>query len=338
MTWLYTPPPPPICADSLSALASEGSSSASTSPSADIELFVTSNGKLTRRLRSWRGWSTKPWIERLSGTILPPSTASRGVALWISSLRATPASRFLRPDGGAARLIPATFGPTSDASSIRSAPGLFTSKTCPAISRSGIPSCADSWKRWVSALQRESTQRLKLAGASFANGCSSWPSITAANGQGNDYTRDRGEKGSERLTLEGLAKLWPTTRAGDGVSGLQIKDGKRGLSLITATKLWPVVTARDYRVPASPTAQERAHHWPEKGCLSSLQDLLITLDGWTSCQKSRRLSPLFDEMLMGWPIGWTDCVQPVTGWSRWLRLSRFALSQLVSALTLATAA
>jgi hypothetical protein len=205
--------------------------------------------------------------------------------------------------------------------------------------------------------------------------------VTASSGQGNDYTRDRGKKGSERLTLGGLAKLWPTTRAGDGVSGLQVKDGKRGLSLITATKLWPAVqtdsfrsrggdrkdemglgklaklwpavAARDFRTPNTADSQARrndgssrgqqlpnfaAHEWPAEDCLSSLHDLLTTLPGWACSAKDRRLSPLFAEMLMGWPAGWTDCAQPVTGWSHWLRLSRSSLSHLVSASTLATAA
>lgn len=43
----------------------------------------------------------------------------------------------------------------------------------------------------------------------------------------------------------------------------------------------------------------------------------------------RRLNPLFVEWLMGWPIGWTACEPLGTEWSRWLRLSRSWLSQLV---------
>src|SRR5215470_2302919 len=59
------------------------------------ETFVwsaTSSGKPTRRPLSWRGWTTRPWIARLYGTILRPSTAERGAAWWIASLRASHAN------------------------------------------------------------------------------------------------------------------------------------------------------------------------------------------------------------------------------------------------------
>lgn len=50
-----------------SAPEPEVSTSACTSPTPDIELWVTSSGKPMRRPRSWRGWRTRPWIARLSG-------------------------------------------------------------------------------------------------------------------------------------------------------------------------------------------------------------------------------------------------------------------------------
>jgi hypothetical protein len=36
------------------------------------------------------------------------------------------------------------------------------------------------------------------------------------------------------------------------------------------------------------------------------------------------LNPEFTDWVMGWPPGWTDPLQPVTGWSRWLRQGRGA--------------
>jgi hypothetical protein len=44
---------------------------------------------------------------------------------------------------------------------------------------------------------------------------------------------------------------------------------------------------------------------------------------WTS-------NPAFTDWVMGWPIGWTDCTQPVTEFALWLRRSRGALSELAS--------
>ncbi len=44
----------------------------------------------------------------------------------------------------------------------------------------------------------------------------------------------------------------------------------------------------------------------------------------------RQLNPSFVELLMGWPIGWTDCGRAVTGFAPWLRRMRGALSALIS--------
>lgn len=41
-------------------------------------------------------------------------------------------------------------------------------------------------------------------------------------------------------------------------------------------------------------------------------------------------NPLFRELMMGWPIGWTAVEGRVTGWSAWLRRSRGELSALLS--------
>src|SRR5260221_6882898 len=80
MGWLY-------------AVGSEDWNSDSSLPLEMItEPWVTLSGKPTQRPFSWRGWKTRPWIGRLSGTISDPLTADLGAALWISSLAATRAN------------------------------------------------------------------------------------------------------------------------------------------------------------------------------------------------------------------------------------------------------
>ena len=67
MAWLYLP-------------GSVGLSLDSTSPSPAIDLCVTSSGTPMLRPPLWPGWKTRPWRKLLSGTMLAPSTASRGMA------------------------------------------------------------------------------------------------------------------------------------------------------------------------------------------------------------------------------------------------------------------
>lgn len=86
MTWLFIPYRFVPATEDLNS----DSGSHSEKP---LELCVTSSGNPTRRLLSWRGWKTRGWMKRLSGTTLKPSTASRGVESWIASLRATRVSR-----------------------------------------------------------------------------------------------------------------------------------------------------------------------------------------------------------------------------------------------------
>lgn len=97
MAWLYVPE---------SADSNLESTSQSETPT---EPCVTSSGRPTRRPLSWRGWKTRPWIERLSGTTSRPSMAARGAARWISSLPDSPVSHSAMPESDAAR-------PTSDGS------------------------------------------------------------------------------------------------------------------------------------------------------------------------------------------------------------------------------
>lgn len=42
-------------------------------------------------------------------------------------------------------------------------------------------------------------------------------------------------------------------------------------------------------------------------------------------------NPHFSDLVMGWPIGWTDPARPATGFAAWLRLSRGRLSRLLTA-------
>ena len=74
----------------------------------------------SRHARSWRlAWRKERWIQRLCGRTPTPSTATRGVERWISSLRDIPASHSASPANDSDSRIPATSGPPSFGSSMR---------------------------------------------------------------------------------------------------------------------------------------------------------------------------------------------------------------------------
>lgn len=120
-------------------------------------------------------------------------------------------------------------------------------------------------------------------------------------------------------------------------------NAERGLDpgncrLEDSVALWPTPASRDYRTPNSQDSQDKRNEGSARGqqlnnfvehclCPPLAQPILA---GKKSFPSTRRLNPLFVEWLMQWPIGWTDCERPVTGFTLWLQRSRIALSDLLS--------
>lgn len=57
---------------------------------------------------------------------------------------------------------------------------------------------------------------------------------------------------------------------------------------------------------------------------------LMVLAGSRLSENGLSLNPLFTDWIMGWPIGWTNPEQPVTGFAAWLQRSRTELSKRLS--------
>ncbi len=139
---------------------------------------------------------------------------------------------------------------------------------------------------------------------------------SVSNSQGNEYTRDRGIPGQERLTLTGQAQNWPTPRATDGTKGGPNQAGSKGdLMLPSAAAQWPTPASRDYRTPNSQASQASRNHSGGEQLPNYVEHhfshpVLSTLDGrqlsTTARTLPRRLNPAFVCWLMGWPIWWTN--------------------------------
>lgn len=291
--WLYLPKQ---LMESPSAPELAGSNSVCISQHLATELFVSSSGTHMLRPLSWPGWKTRPWTTLLSGLTCAPLTATRGVAAWISSLRATRASRSALRASGLERLIPGTSGRTSRGSSRRSTPSGSSPKTSSATFTWDSRMSPETLKAWATALQRACFQREKSALATSGADSSSWPTPTTVW-----FKYEHGlAVGAGALKFEAKHQ---TQLGGAAIAWTLFWE------LLHST-LGPELVRMIAICPSSPPAQVTLRPGPTSSC--------ATLG----------LNPRYQEMLMGWPDGWTDSASPVTGFARWLRRSRGALSRL----------
>lgn len=124
-----------------------------------------------------------------------------------------------------------------------------------------------------------------------------WPTPRAK--EDNDYQRDRGQIGKERLTLTGAAKMWPTPH---GFSKDGKSNGPSGNELGNAVNrsLWPTPTAMN------DTGGPALCKWGGSRSREKLKSMT------TPEELNGSLNPEFVEWLMGYPFGWTDLKVLVT--------------------------
>lgn len=300
--WLHSPKTARHSPGCLSALDMPDSTLDCTSPSPDIELFVTSNGKPMPRQLSWRGWLTRPWIKRLYGTILNPSMASLGVTELISSLPVIHASLSASPDCAKVPQTPATCGRTLPESSAKSNPNGSLPKTSKAISIWDVPTSAQTFALWATRQKQACSQRAKLAQATGVAAYSSWPTPTAS---------DSGHFVDLMISANSIQPVKTINLQPASTGQMPLSNAARGwtaMRLILRSIGWKP-TPLD--CPSLPPV--RVTFWHGNGSLTS---------GLIS-------NPRFYELLMGWPIGWTNIEVSVTGFAAWLLRSRGQLSKLI---------
>ncbi len=296
--WLHLP-----CAVLPSAPERPALSSRSTSPSQAIAPSAMSSASPRPSRSSRRASPMAHSTTRRSGTTFAPSTAARGVARWISSLRDTPASLSPTRARCAASRTRGTSGRRSRASSARCGRNGSSSKTCKTTSASALPWSATTYDAWATALTRDCSRRLKSARAIRGEGFWYWPTptrsatacrtdlIIAEKGLFFDASLD--QKGTQESTGR-AAHVW--------------------------TAAWELIAALGWKGPL-----------PQMVSPSSRRLRVSLRLGDGASYSILVYNPRFGEWLMGWPGGWTDTRSPVTGWCRWLRRMRTELSRLGSA-------
>ncbi len=136
----------------------------------------------------------------------------------------------------------------------------------------------------------------------------------AAKGWQTPATDSFRSRGGDRINEQGLdqqARTWPTTQEhnGQGAPGASCKQrGSRRSDLVRDAAQWPTPVRGDHRSGVTGNiAKKNARPLCEVACQSSLQARTTSPRGKNSSASIPRLNPRFVEMLMGFPVGWTDC-------------------------------
>lgn len=213
--WLHVPTE---CCPTVPASADWSSESGSLDQA--LAASATLRGK-SLPPRSWRRvCETGRFTRLLSGLTSPPSTAALGVASWIASLQATPASPTPSPESSSARTTTAGCSITSSASSPKFGLIVSSAKTSLGTRTDNSQPSSRHWRDWVTALRLESSQREKPGPTTSANDSSSWPTLSAESFEPVDTKRMlarrerlKGEKNNGNgfgLTIGQAVAVWPT--------------------------------------------------------------------------------------------------------------------------------
>lgn len=195
MSWLYVPD-------------TEASNSASNSLASALASSVTWRGKPSPAPTWSRRLQRAPWLTLLSGLTCPPSTVSRGVELWISSLLASRVSPSVKPASASGRKTLATFGQLSLALSETCSPGACSSKTCSCEATSNR---SETFEQWASRCRTPSRVPPPSWVRDILGDESSFLPTLAASAYGNNRGGAAGRVGKVRPSLDRLLAT-PTAR------------------------------------------------------------------------------------------------------------------------------
>lgn len=298
IVWLYIPHMRPYPA-SLSAQALGDWNSACMSQNPDIELCVTSSGTCSPRPLSWPGWRTRPWMTLLSGPTFDPSTLARGVERFLSSLPDIPASPSPIPVTAGEPTILVTSGRMCAGSPERLDHGGASSKTSKGTSPWEPPKSSETFAAWAIASRQACSRREKSAQGTSAADSSLWPTPTRSISCNHPEIE---------LSSRGVRLRKDLSKAGS----------QYGIGRVAAiwTSIWILFEAAGVK----PTRTAKFRY--------SRPLHLILRSGTRYSPGELIYNPAFSDWIMGWPVGWTDTLRPVTGWSAWLRRMRGALSRL----------
>jgi hypothetical protein len=202
---------------------------------------------------SWqRAWQKTPWIRHLFGQILKPLTASHGVALWIASLQAIPASPLVLQENSVEAKTHDTSGQMCFEWFERSTHHSASSKTLADIYDWDLNKSTMTFDQWVTALRQACSRRRKLVPPTSESDYSSWLTPRAQESGEKQETflkrmGDRTDRCSSSLAAQ--VTLWPTARvsSANGPAQSEIAAGNPKSRLEVSVMCWPTPTAQDFK-------------------------------------------------------------------------------------------
>lgn len=261
-----------------------------------IERSATSKKTSPPPLSLPRGWKKRPYAKLLSGTILNPSMATRGVAWWISLLRDSLVNRSRVQENNGAPMMSAGYGRISLESFERCGRVSFSLRMSQASFNWDCQPFSKILPRWGFMQNGVVYPRQPLAHPMNETDSFAWPTPTAHDsrpGHAERVGRFGTKHGGKNLNDE-VAKF-PTPRVCSG----KRSSGMNRTDLYRAMEKFPTPIARDARSPKS--AAYLPGHQGSQGLVQKI--------GGT-------LNPTWVEWLMGFPLGWTDLNVLVTQSSR----------------------
>lgn len=238
------------------------------------------------------------WNPFLSGTTSERSTATHGVAAWISSLADSRVNRGVSPGNRKGKPTTETYGLTPSESFAKwdhASASWKTSQGSPANLTSGKKSCQTLRKLGLMCGGKLFLLP-KSEPLTYEKDCGYTPTPTVGDSKSaRNSTAKRNKIPPTGIhagnTLTDYVTMFPTPTAamyGTNQGGGSGRTGSIRPSLTTLAKknLWPTPPSRDWKDGKNP--KEYGRHSPALG---------VKVGG--------QLNPLWVAWLMGWPIGWT---------------------------------
>ena len=329
MAWLYIPD----SKESHCAADMEGLNWALKESFQDQEPFVMWRGNVLQPNTLSKKWKKVPWMMRLSGLMLKPSTASLGVEKWIGSLEDSHANPIQRLENKWGKQIPGTYGPILSESLGRCDQDSYSLRMFQMSLECDLIPLSLTSINWGIMLHGVLWRLRTLEPCIEEGDGSSWesnmmiPKPNAADGMRTNNHHHRGN-----LTLKGYAQLWPTPTASEAQKAGNYSKGQMGQSLTAMTKqgkLIPTPTTqgnasvagqydkntgttlagfvKTFPTPIAREANEAGGSMERHRRLNREKETLTrAISGEENLTQCGKLNPQWVAWLMGLPIGWIN--------------------------------